>query len=125
MEEKLRTDNKIWALLYMGSDMTRNWLLHDVEAGQGRLCFHVNGSKYAGKVILIANQDERSIAIEVVYTGDDNPAETEVLAQVTYSDMMCAQEDKGVSISREELERFKEEYGFSEQYKNHDSRRIY
>ena len=114
MEEKLRTDNKIWALLFMGSDMTRNWLLHDVEAGQGRLCFHVNGSKYAGKVSLISNQDERSIAIEVVYIGDDNPAETEVLAQVTYSDMMCAQEDKGASISREELERFKEEYGFSE-----------
>jgi len=101
--------NDIWALLLSGTGEPQTWKISDVELNNG-WSFHVKGCKYVGRIKITVKSVRDDI--HVTFVSDDNPTERISLACVTTNDMLRAQKEKGASIPREALERFKNEYGF-------------
>ena len=117
MNEKEQIDKDIWALILSGSKKTSDWGIEGVENVKDKgVCFHVNGSRYKGNVILTpSGLNERSYSatmVSVMYVGDDDPLESIALAHLSINDMVKAKTDNGASIPGAEIARFKDEFGF-------------
>lgn len=52
------------------------------------------------------------IIFHVKFIENDNPSKEVILADVTSHDMTRVMQDKGASVPREAIERFKKEFGF-------------
>lgn len=109
-EEKVTRD--IWAMILSATGECSKWkVLSDFNNG---LCFYVSGSKYVGTIKFTSEIEKGTnlIIFHVKFIENDNPSKEVILADVTGRDMTRVMQDKGASVPREAIERFKKEFGF-------------